>query len=398
MLGPKLWERAVMKQVDSVGRGSRLKMAGIAGALIALTALAGWGNYAIPAPVVDRMLEADLRHRATQLNRQVEGHLHDLEETFSIGYMDDHDQEFLELLPATTDIYRFKLFDAKGRVFWSTRASDVGAVTTNAYFTEIVGMGNIFYKHEEKPITEVDSFDADLLDGPTSSTRHVAEIYTPIIKDGQFLGAIEFYTDITQVRSLFINRVRLSLIILSGIALTALAAVILVIHRANRNQLRLLKVHATKERDLMDEQLRLAREVRLLGELNDCLQSSRSLDELFDMVSRFMTHILPKAEGSVYVYSNSRDVLDGCASWNGGSHRAHIHPEGCWGLRRGRTYEFGASEIDFVCEHAEPHDGRPYFCFPILAHGETVGLMHLRAHEGCSDAFHASKKLARAVR
>ncbi|WP_306418392.1 hypothetical protein [Ruegeria sp. Alg231-54] len=64
----------------------------------------------------------------------------------------------------------------------------------------------------------------------------------------------------------------------------------------------------------MEDQLRLAREVRLLGELKEWLQSSRSLDEQFDMVSRFMTHILPEAEGSVYVYSNSRDVLDGCAS------------------------------------------------------------------------------------
>ncbi len=132
----------------------------------------------------------------------------------------------------------------------------------------------------------------------------------------------------------------------------------------------------------------------MLGELNEWLQSSRSLEELFDMVARFMTHILPDAEGSVYVYSNSRDVLEGCASWNGGAHKDHIHPEECWGLRRGRTYEYGASEIDFVCEHAEPHDGRNYYCFPILAHGETVGLMHLRSAADKSDEFKTSRKLA----
>lgn len=383
-----------MTQTKKLGPISRLKMAGVALMLVFLTAVAAWGILAIPAPVVDRMLESDLRHRALQLTRQVEGHLYDLDATFLTGSLAPHDQEFLELLPATSDIYRFKLFDADGRVFWSTRADDVGSVTSKPYFTSVVAMGNIFYKHEEKPIAEVDSFDADRQDNAGSSTRHVAEIYTPIIKDGQFLGAIEFYTDITQVRNLFINRVRLSLFALSSVALLALSAVILVIHRANRRQLSLLRGRAAKERDLMDDQLRLAREVRLLGELNEWLQSSRSLDELFDMVSRFMTHILPGAEGSVYVYSNSRDVLDGCASWNGGTHKSHIHPEGCWGLRRGRTYEFGASEIDFVCEHAEPHDGRPYYCFPILAHGETVGLLHLRAHEGSGQEFHASKKLA----
>ena len=36
----------------------------------------------------------------------------------------------------------------------------------------------------------------------------------------------------------------------------------------------------------------------------------------------------------------------------------------------------------------------PTFCFPILAHGETVGLLHLRAHDGQEECFHSSKKLA----
>ncbi|NOC91367.1 diguanylate cyclase [Ruegeria sp. HKCCD6604] len=383
-----------MKQAELTGQSSRLKMMGVALMLLALTAAAGWGIYAAPAPVVDRMLEADLRKNAMRMSRQVESHLNDLEQAFRFHALTDHDREFLELLPETTDIYRFKLFDASGQVFWSTRASDVGFVNTKPYFQSIVAAGGLFYKHEEKPVTEVDSFVVDNSRDTELSSRHVAEVYTPIIKDATFMGAIEFYSDITDLRNLFITRVRLSLALLSGVALLALTTVILIVHRTNRRQVRDLRKRAQKERELMDEQLRLAREVRLLGELNEWLQSSRSLDELFDMVSRFMTHILPEAEGSVYVYSNSRDVLDGCASWNGGTHKSHIHPEGCWGLRRGRTYEFGASEIDFVCEHAEPHDGRPYFCFPILAHGETVGLLHLRALEGREDCFNKSRKLA----
>ncbi|WP_299644150.1 diguanylate cyclase [uncultured Ruegeria sp.] len=383
-----------MKQAELTGQSSRLKMMGVALMLLALTAAAGWGIYTAPAPVVDRMLEADLRKNAMRMSRQVESHLNDLGQTFRFHALTEHDQEFLELLPETTDIYRFKLFDASGQVFWSTRASDVGFVNTKPYFQSIVAAGGLYYKHEEKPIAEVDSFVVGNSRDTELSSRHVAEVYTPIIKDATFLGAIEFYSDITDLRNLFITRVRLSLALLSGIALLALTTVILIVHRTNRRQVRDLRKRAIKERELMDEQMRLAREVRLLGELNEWLQSSRSLDELFDMVSRFMTHILPEAEGSVYVYSNSRDVLDGCASWNGGTHKSHIHPEGCWGLRRGRTYELGASEIDFVCEHAEPHDGRPYFCFPILAHGETVGLLHLRALEGREDCFNKSRKLA----
>lgn len=383
-----------MKQVKPATRFSKLKMLGVTLMLVALTIAAGWGIYAVPAPVVDRMLEADLRKSAMQLTRQVGNHLADMEHTFRFHGLTEHDEEFLELLPQTSDIYRFKLFDASGQVFWSTRENDVGTINDNPYFQSVLAAGGIYYNHEEKPITEVDSFTSDRAEGSTLNSRHVAELYTPVIHDGIFLGAIEFYSDITDLRNLFITRVRASLAILSGVALLALTTVILIVHRTNLRQVRDLNKRAQKERQLMDEQLRLAREVRLLGELNEWLQSSRSLDELFDMVTRFMTHILPEAEGSVYVYSNSRDVLDGCASWNGGTHKAHIHPEGCWGLRRGRTYEFGSSEVDFVCEHAEPHDGRPYFCFPILAHGETVGLLHLRALDGQRDGFNNSRKLA----
>jgi len=47
-------------------------MIGVALMLLALTAAAGWGIYAVPAPVVDRMLEADLRKTAMRMSRQVD--------------------------------------------------------------------------------------------------------------------------------------------------------------------------------------------------------------------------------------------------------------------------------------------------------------------------------------
>jgi diguanylate cyclase (GGDEF)-like protein len=121
----------------------------------------------------------------------------------------------------------------------------------------------------------------------------------------------------------------------------------------------------------------LNREIRLMSELNEWLQSSSSLDELFQMISRFLTVLLPNSSGSIYVYSNSRDVLDGACAWNGAELEAHIRPDACWGLRRGRAYVYGDNEVNFSCDHVPPQDDQAYICMPILAHGETVGLMHL---------------------
>ena len=383
-----------MKRTDQPGLGHRMKWAGIACMLIALAIAAGWGIYTLPEPVVDRMLKKDILKQSELWKRRVVLHLENPETALRTGQIDPHGAEFLSSMPEASDVYRFKLFDTAGQVVWSTRPDEVGTRETRAFFRSDISRGMTHYIQETVPLAEIDGLDLHSESTHVAQHHHVAEVFTPVTKNGRFIGAIEFFTDFTDLRATFVTRLRISLAVLSGIALLALGVVSLVTYRTNRLQVRALQRQSAKERDLMDDQLRLAREVRLLGELNEWLQSSRSLDELFDMVSRFMTHILPEAEGSVYVYSNSRDVLDGCASWNGGTHKAHIHPEGCWGLRRGRTYEYGASEIDFVCEHAEPHDGRPYFCFPILAHGETVGLLHLRAHEGSDEVFHASKKLA----
>ena len=103
-----------MGQTNPTRGSSRLKLVGAGLILVALTVAAGWGIYAVPAPMVDRMLEADLRKSAMRLSRQVESNLNSLEATFRHHSLTPHDQDFLNLLSETSDIYRFKLFDASG--------------------------------------------------------------------------------------------------------------------------------------------------------------------------------------------------------------------------------------------------------------------------------------------
>ncbi len=362
--------------------------------LVGMAAGSVWAIIAVPAPIVNRMLEADIRLESELWKRRLILHMENPEKAFKIGAVTPFDARYLTLMPKASNVYRFRMLNSDGMVFWSTRPDEIGEYESRNYFDTIVAQGETYYIHERQPSSEVDSSNQLAAISQVEGQREVAVIYVPLMRNGRFEGAIEFFTDITDRRATFIYRARLSLSVLTAISLTALSFAVFMTFSANRLRLKQLYVRNKSERAILDEQLRLAREVQLLGELNEWLQSSRSLEELFDMVSRFMTHILPDAEGSVYVYSNSRDVLEGCASWNGGTHKDHIHPEECWGLRRGRTYEYGASEIDFVCEHAEPHDGRNYYCFPILAHGETVGLMHLRSAVNKSREFKISRKLA----
>lgn len=402
--------------VSQENASAKARKYGVVALLIFMAAANIFANVKLPYPIVDRMLEADIKEEAKLWRKRVLDQLGHGAETFELtadvetsgedlsAYggaggnhhgLTDLDISFLSQITRASDIYRFKMFDAEGRVFWSSRPSDIGTTNTRPYFIGEVMNGESYYEHAAKPASEVDDFELHALADTNEMMREVAEVYTPVVRNGSVIGAIEFYTDITKKRDTFAWRIEWLMMIVSTIFMTIFSIIVLSVLRRGRRQMHELETRTTKERKTLERQMQLAREVSLLGELNEWLQSSRSLDELFEMVARFMTHMLPDCEGSVYVYSNSRDVLDGATSWNEGDHKAHIHPEECWGLRRGRTYVYGTSSIDFVCEHAEPHDDRPYFCFPILAHGETVGLMHLKAKTMMSvDAFKEYQKLA----
>ncbi|MFM9862968.1 MAG: diguanylate cyclase [Micropepsaceae bacterium] len=125
------------------------------------------------------------------------------------------------------------------------------------------------------------------------------------------------------------------------------------------------------------ERNRLTREATILSELNEWLQSAKSEAELYQMIAEFLSRFLPDTTGSIYIYANSRDVLECAKVWNGAQTTATMHPDDCWGLRRGRTYTHGQHEIEFDCSHVAPGSSDDYCCIPILAHGETVGLLHL---------------------
>ncbi len=125
-------------------------------------------------------------------------------------------------------------------------------------------------------------------------------------------------------------------------------------------------------------------ERQLLAQTSEWLYSARSSDELMMVVRRAMHTLIPEADGALYIYADARDHLACAASWGTNpDFAAQIGPEDCWALRRGRAYSYGLRAIEFPCDHARD-TGAPFFCLPIIAHGETIGLLHL-SFEGFED-------------
>lgn len=117
-------------------------------------------------------------------------------------------------------------------------------------------------------------------------------------------------------------------------------------------------------------------ERKLLSQSSGWFYAAKTLDELLKIVNRCMRTLMPEAAGQLFIYGPDRTTLNLASHWGPTFFTDHILPDDCWSLRRGRAYAYGNGEIDFPCAHHED-DNAPSFCLPVIAHGDTIGLLHL---------------------
>lgn len=121
-----------------------------------------------------------------------------------------------------------------------------------------------------------------------------------------------------------------------------------------------------------------AREIMLLGEAGELLQSCQNVGEAFEVIVHAIRKLLPQWSGALCITNNSRSMVEAVATW-GESLEGELNfpPEDCWALRLGRLHRVEHADTDLPCYHL----GRPVraasFCVPMVALGETLGVLHL---------------------
>ena len=106
--------------------------------------LSFWGSQQIPEPTVNYLLTQDYVTQAELWKRRVLAHLQDGVTPFKTASLTEEEKNYLTQVPEASDVYRLKLFDASGRVFWSSRSEDIGTVNTKPYFAEVLAKGQVF--------------------------------------------------------------------------------------------------------------------------------------------------------------------------------------------------------------------------------------------------------------
>lgn len=130
-----------------------------------------------------------------------------------------------------------------------------------------------------------------------------------------------------------------------------------------------------------------SRDQERMSKMVDLLQACNDLHEACIVIADQLNKFFPKDSGCLYLVNSSRNLMDQAAAWGEPFEDPLIFkPDDCWGMRRGRLHiveENSANHLEIhhslICQHILARDvPADYLCLPLVAQGETLGLLHLR--------------------
>ncbi len=144
------------------------------------------------------------------------------------------------------------------------------------------------------------------------------------------------------------------------------------------------------------------REISLIGKMVELLQICETPEEAFPIIGQFAGELFPDLGGGLFLLNSSNNLLALTSHWGSlQAGEAVFTPGDCWGLRQGRPYACGASPGSVIhprCRHIAKNVAGDYFCMPLTAQNETLGLLYLEKTGEVENGITGSQqKLARTL-
>ncbi len=119
-------------------------------------------------------------------------------------------------------------------------------------------------------------------------------------------------------------------------------------------------------------------ETDLLTTARDELQLCVDVQQVYRSAASSFSRLLEGTNGSLCMINNSRQLVEVVSTWGKSLIEDFHSPDSCCGLRSGqpRWRQPGISEID--CTHFSAALPERYLCKPIVAHGNTLGLLYVQ--------------------
>lgn len=120
-------------------------------------------------------------------------------------------------------------------------------------------------------------------------------------------------------------------------------------------------------------------ELSLLNEMGNLLQTCQTVGEAHFVVDQFAEKLFSGISGAIYYLNDVSGVFEMATEWGStGEADPAFSRNDCWALRRGQIHCVQDMHAGLLCTHlGEPRPSR-YICSPMIAQGETLGVLHLR--------------------
>jgi diguanylate cyclase (GGDEF)-like protein/PAS domain S-box-containing protein len=152
------------------------------------------------------------------------------------------------------------------------------------------------------------------------------------------------------------------------------------------------------------QELRVAQdEGVVVQEASDMLYAADNLDEAFSIIRQACERLFPGWSGWLAAIQPGGHQLQIGASWGRKPSQLEHNflSRDCWGMRRGKPHAYSGLDHGVCCVHLKSiprEDLHPYLCVPMVAHGETVGTLHLFCQQSMVSDERMADVQARAVR
>ena len=166
-----------------------------------------------------------------------------------------------------------------------------------------------------------------------------------------------------------------------------------------------LEIANTQLKALLEEADERNRNMALLNDMVDVLQSCRTSAEAFEAIGHFVPRFFPIDAGALYLLRDSKNLLSSVIVWGQPPPSEEMFPpDDCWAVRGGRVHHVDDPASALLCKHV-PLTGTlatGYLCVPLMAQGTSLGIFHIRflscATQGReAGALEAKQRLAVAI-
>lgn len=141
---------------------------------------------------------------------------------------------------------------------------------------------------------------------------------------------------------------------------------------------RKLSTSIKMERDKIESGVSARTEIlSTLQELGTMLAMCHNLSEAGNVIEAQMPSLIPDSSGALALMNNSRDLMIIGHEWGGVWSKGQFYaPNTCWSLRKNEVHQ--SNEGQLICQHLDSDVDLGTICIPLMAQGETLGIIHLR--------------------